>query len=114
MSERLRHTQEVRTVLGEGFAVRGTHTVLRALVREDAGHARWTVSASRRVGSAVVRNRAKRRLRAVLRQTDLPEAMDLVLLARPGAGTCPFGELREEVETLIGRARERAVARTGG
>lgn len=114
MSERLRHTRDVRAVLTGGHAVRGSHAVLRALMREDAGPPRWTVSASRRVGSAAVRNRAKRRLRAVLRDIDLPAAMDLVLLARADAVSCPFGELREDVETLVGRARERAMARTGG
>lgn len=113
MSERLRHTQDVRTVLAEGHAVRGTHAVLRSVRRGDQGLPRWTVSASRRVGSAVARNRAKRRLRAVVRQIDLPEGTDVVVLARAGAVSCPFEELVEDVETSVADTRKRMTAGAG-
>lgn len=44
-------------------------------------------TASKKIGNAVLRNRAKRRLRALARETLLPEARpgwDYVLVARPG------------------------------
>lgn len=82
--------------------------MLRALKRVDAGQCRWTVSASRRVGSAVDRNRAKRRLRAALRQRSPPAGTDVVVIARPTAVTCPFAELLRDVEALIAQVDERS------
>jgi len=58
------------------------------------GPPRATVVAGRAVGIAVARNRAKRRLRPLLRASVLPDGVDLVVVARaPGAATIPAGEL---------------------
>jgi ribonuclease P protein component len=61
-----------------------------------------TVSAH--VGGAVVRNRVKRRLLAILDRyvfADRP-GRDIVFIARPGAGELSFGELTAEVERTFG------------
>lgn len=101
MAERLRRSGEVRSVLAHGRAVRGAHAVVRIRLRPDAGSPRWTVSASRRVGSAVDRNRAKRRLRAVMREVALPLGADVVVIARASAVSCGFEELERDVAGLI-------------
>lgn len=103
MSERLRRSAEVRAVLSHGLATHGAHAVLRCRRREDDGPSRWTVSAGRRVGPAVRRNRAKRRLRAVLRELPLVEGADLVVIARASAVDCEFDELRDDVHALVAR-----------
>jgi ribonuclease P protein component len=57
-------------------------------------------TASRKVGNAVKRNRAKRRLKAIageiLPSLALP-GFDLVLIARPATVERPFGELRRDL-----------------
>jgi ribonuclease P protein component len=61
-----------------------------------------TVSAA--VGGAVVRNRLRRRLRAILDRYafgDRPQR-DVVFIARPGAGQLSFTELTAEVERTFG------------
>lgn len=73
--------------------------------RPGSGPARWTVVASRKVGGAVARNRAKRRLRAVVRDTALPPGVDLVVVAKAPATLVGFGQLRSEFERLLGRSR---------
>jgi len=65
------------------------------------------VSASRAVGSAVVRNRAKRRLRAALRERTLPTGVDVVVVAHPSAVTAPWVTVRHELDALTTRALER-------
>ncbi len=56
---------------------------------------RFGVVASRRIGNAVYRNRAKRRLRALFQkhQNLLPECCDLVLVARRRVLTAAWSEL---------------------
>lgn len=81
--------------------------------REDELPARVAVVAGRRVGNAVARNRAKRRLREVIRVTAIPTGVDLVVTAKAGADTVAFdalaADLRSSVRRALRRAAEQAV-----
>ena len=70
------------------------------------GHWRIGFTASRKVGGAVQRNRAKRRLRAVAREV-MPDraahGQDYVLVARLPVLTCPYSRL---VADLVAALRE--------
>lgn len=63
--------------------------------------------AGRRVGGAVVRNRARRVLRAVWRELAprVQEGYDIALVARGTIGAARTHELVPEVEGLLARAR---------
>lgn len=86
--------------------------VVRGLPSRDA-EARHAVIASRKIGGAVTRNRAKRRLREALRAAALPQGIDFVVIARAAALTTPLPQLRDEVEALCGRVADR-LARNAG
>lgn len=62
-------------------------------------------SVGRHVGNAVVRNRVKRKLREVVRQTDLLEGWDLVFIARGSAAQADFQQVQEATYELLRRAR---------
>lgn len=65
---------------------------------------RYGFSVSRRVGKAVVRNRVKRLLREVLRQTPLQPGWDIVFVARPSAARADYPGLGKTVRGLLFRA----------
>ena len=60
---------------------------------------------SRSVGTAVVRNRVRRRLRHLVRDrlADLPPASTLVVRALAGAGDATYDELRADLGRCLGR-----------
>jgi ribonuclease P protein component len=62
---------------------------------------------SKRLGSAVRRNRVRRRLREIVRPLlpRIPAGRDLVLVARPAAAHADMPALREAVLQLLTRAR---------
>ncbi len=68
--------------------------------------ARVGVTAGRRIGKAVVRNRVRRRIREAvrLRYPDLRPGYDLVLIARSPSITATWSDLRQAVEGTIHRA----------
>lgn len=71
-----------------------------------AGEIRLGLTASRKVGNAVARNRARRRLRELARNV-LPihaaPGVDLVLIARAETVTRPFADLKKDLETGLRR-----------
>ena len=81
--------------------------VLQALGRPgDDGAPRVGLTASRRVGNAVRRNRARRRLRALAERVIPLHAMcghDYVLIARTATVEREFSALVEDLETAMKR-----------
>ncbi len=91
---------------GEGAAFHGKFMLLSVLREAAPGGARIGIITSRRVGCAVERNRARRRLREIVRAEHarlLPGAW-LVIVARQRAVEAEFAELREEWLRLAQRA----------
>ena len=71
---------------------------------DETGAVRVGFTATRRIGGAVVRNRAKRRLREAARATfpGLARAgCDYVLIARSGSTTRPYPRLLDDVKTAL-------------
>ena len=72
----------------------------------DAGQLHVGVTATRALGTAVKRNRAKRLVREAIR-TLLPSiatGWDILLIARPRLASCNMFEVREAILTLLRRA----------
>ena len=69
-------------------------------------HSRFGVTVGRSLGSAVKRNRAKRRLREALRrlQADVLPGWDLILVARTGLVEAPWPQLLKAIEGLFRKA----------
>jgi len=101
---RLRRGSDISAVLRSRRQSAGRFVVVHAATRSDGGdRARVAVIASRRVGGAVQRNRAKRLLREAVRPLPLRADTDLVLIARPRCASARFRAVRSEVEALTRR-----------
>jgi ribonuclease P protein component len=105
--ERLKRRSEFLRVAGprKKWAMPGL--VLQARRRDDQGGAsRVGFTASRKVGGAVARNRAKRRLRVVAEQV-IPAhgeyGYDYVLIARAGTAGRSFPALLKDLEAALKR-----------
>ena len=73
----------------------------------SGGGLRLGITATRKAGSAVERNRARRRVREIFRRwrAAAPDtAVDVVVNVFAGATRVPYAVLRAEVAGLLGRA----------
>ncbi|NKB54724.1 MAG: ribonuclease P protein component [Alphaproteobacteria bacterium] len=105
--ERLTRRAEFRRLTRARRSSARPGLVLQALRRPDGeGEARVGLTASRRVGNAVRRNRARRRLRALAEKViplHAKHGHDYVMIARVGTADRPFSALVEDLETAMKR-----------
>jgi ribonuclease P protein component len=102
--------------MDRGRVFRGKHFVLFCLHAGTPDPPRFGVFASRRLGGAVQRNRAKRRIREAYRRLKpgiQRAGVRIVFLARREAGTSPFAELMDEMQIFLIQA-DVLEDRTGG
>jgi ribonuclease P protein component len=110
-SEHLRYGYQFRRVYDNGCKFVGRLLVLYALNPEPGPSPAKALRAvgfvsSRRVGGAVVRNRARRLLRETYRRyrQRLPSDVQMVLVARPAIADKKQAEVEAELQTLWKRA----------
>ena len=110
--ERLKKRSEFLACARAPSCAKGA-VVVQALPRDDdSALIRVGFTATKRIGGAVERNRAKRRMREAARQI-LPEharpGFDYVIIARGGVTTRPWTRLLDDVKSaLIRLAADRA------
>jgi len=98
--DRLRRTSDFLAVRASGRKIVRRPFIMQVLMSTGGGSAeaglRLGVIASKRVGGAVKRNRAKRLIRECFRscRETLPAPCDLVVVARPAIDRLSFKELR--------------------
>jgi len=110
--DRLRSRGQFQRVFRRGERFDGDWFLL-VVADNDAGHGRLGVAIGRRVGGAVVRNRARRLLREAFRRNrDVgPGSSDLVIVAKPslaGRGLC---EIEREYKRRLERIARRRTRR---
>lgn len=83
---------------------RNVGSFLSCFVADGRGRTRVGITVGGRVGGAVVRNRLRRRMKAILDRYPLgaPPWRDIVFIARLGAGELAFGTLVAEVSQVFG------------
>ena len=106
---RLLRRRDFLAVQRRGVRIHGRYLVA-ILSRSSAATFRLGITASKKVGNAVERNRVKRLLRENFRRRfrDWPDGYDMVLIARKSATTASFDDLGREISSLVGRALKKS------
>lgn len=68
------------------------------------GESRLGIAATRKLGGAVVRNRAKRLVRELFRNAAVPPGLDIVIIPRPDMLDADFRTIQSEFRTALLRA----------
>jgi ribonuclease P protein component len=99
--DRLRDGRAIGAVLRGRRKRGGERLVVHVLERGDERPARLAVVASRKVGGAVQRNRAKRLLREAARSRSWDPGIDVVLVARGACARSGYAEVVTELHRAM-------------
>jgi ribonuclease P protein component len=80
------------------------------LASGEAREPRFGFIISKQVGTAVIRNTVRRRLKAVCAEAiaDVPQGTDVVIRALPASATASFADLRADVTRCLARLQRPA------
>jgi ribonuclease P protein component len=97
----LRRREDFARVQRRGKRRAGSAFVV--VTAEGRDRSRVGVTVAKAVGNAVVRNRIRRRLKAILDRRHFGEGppRDVVIIARPGAGALDSAAIAAELERLL-------------
>jgi ribonuclease P protein component len=99
----LRDTKEYSRVHQQGAVFRRRGLNLKA-AENGMEYSRWGLVVSKKVGSSVVRNRVKRMLREIFRQTHIKSGWDLVIVARPYINSMSYENIKNQVNAMLEEA----------
>ena len=107
VAERIRRRPEFERIYKDGARIHGRFMTL--FVLPNGGTApRFGVAATRKIGSAVERNRAKRLAREMFRRHKVAAGLDIVVVPRREMLDAPFASLEADYHAVLERhSRER-------
>lgn len=102
---RISKSKEYNNTYNSGLKIPGKYLIAYVLTNNLPVN-RFGIVASKKIGNAVTRNRARRRLRAIAENsTDrLKAGHDIVLIARQGISKVDFSKLEKEFYTVMKKA----------
>ena len=101
-TERIRRRPDFERVYNGGVRMHGRFMTV-FVIPNGGPAARLGVAATRKLGSAVERNRAKRLAREVFRRHKVAAALDIVVVPRREMLDAPFASLESEYQSLLER-----------
>lgn len=107
--QRLKRAADFQAIRERGKSWADRRLVVAARWREPEDHAitpasRFGFSVSKRIGNAVVRNRTKRRLRALVQGADVARGWDVLVIARKGLVGADYSDMERSMVGLLRRA----------
>ena len=102
----IRRRPEFQHVYETGTRLHGRFMTVFVLPRAD-GRTRLGIAATKKLGGAVVRNRAKRLVREVFRQHANPWGLDIVVVPRSALLDAPIRAIESDYASCVDRRARR-------
>lgn len=100
---RVKKNQEIELILRERKCWANKYFSLYKRNNKETSHFRYAISVGKRIGKAVVRNRYKRQITAIIDNLniDLDNSIDVFVIAKPMVLELSFEEMKKQLEYLF-------------
>ncbi|SDN96089.1 ribonuclease P protein component [Alkalicoccus daliensis] len=104
---RLQKNEDFQQVFQHGFSAANRQFVVYQLQKPEQQTIRIGLSVSKKLGNAVLRNRTKRLMKEVLRDTaeELKQDRDVVIIARKPVTAMDLGEIEKSLRHVLNVAK---------
>lgn len=102
--ERYLTKNEEYQIVYERGTTRAARCVIVKAMANGRDLSRYGFTVSRKVGKAVVRNKVRRRMREILKQTSLRPGWDIVIIARAAAAQADYTGLTDSIHGALRQA----------
>lgn len=101
VKNRVKKYTEFEKVIHEGRSER-SHTLTLYYLKNELGYARVGISVPTKSGNAVVRNKIRRQIRAILaKEMDVNQGFDYIFIARRSYDINNFNQSTSDIVTLL-------------
>jgi len=102
---RIKKNTEIEAIIKQKSSVGNNHFVVYQAENPQNDHFRFAISVSKKYGTAVERNKVKRRIREIVRLLKLSSRNDFLVVVKPAAIMLDFISIRDELTKLFARAK---------
>lgn len=98
---RIKKNQEIESILNEKKSVASNHFVIYVRENHENTHFKYAISVPKKFGNAVERNLMKRRVRSIIRESNISDNYDFFVVVKKQANILTFVEIKKELLSLF-------------
>lgn len=98
---RIKKSKEIEDVLKNKKYVSNPYFTIYIKENNENHHFRYAMSVNKKIGKAVVRNRLKRQIRAIISQINIKDNIDLFIIVRNKVLNIDFNEMNKQILYLL-------------
>ncbi len=102
---RVKKSQDIEKILKNHRFSKNPYFTLYIKEQNETNHFRYAISVGKKIGNAVVRNRLKRQIRAVIRNLNIKPDFDVFIVARGKVLELNFEGINKELNYLFSKQK---------
>ncbi|MCF7925083.1 MAG: ribonuclease P protein component [Candidatus Izimaplasma sp.] len=98
---RIKKNSEIKELINHKKSAGNKYFVIYKKNNHEQTHFRFAVSVSKKFGNAVKRNKAKRRIREIIREQDINKTVDFFIVIKNNSSNLTFQEQKQQLIKLL-------------
>lgn len=102
---RIKKSDEIQSLMKKRLSVGNQYFVIYHQKNHDQKHFRFAISVPKKYGIAVKRNLMKRRIREIVRESQIKNDIDFFVIAKIKSNTLKFSDIKKQITILLKKAK---------